>query len=126
MVVQPGLCPTWSETPKTGFLTSWLNFVWRGCIYSFEGIVYTLVVVCMIIMHQSFVSSAPAHAYREWGMENGDNAHSLLCYKPVRACQELGQPPFTVIMVTSPYKSNHNFTPNILKNRGNLGLVFKS
>ena len=22
MAVQPGLCPTWSETPKTGFLTT--------------------------------------------------------------------------------------------------------
>ena len=26
MAVQPGLCRTWSETPKTGFLTSWLTY----------------------------------------------------------------------------------------------------
>ena len=25
VVVQPGLCRTWSETPKTGFLTTSLN-----------------------------------------------------------------------------------------------------
>ena len=25
MAVQPGLCQTWSETPKTGFLTTRLN-----------------------------------------------------------------------------------------------------
>ena len=25
VAVQPGLCRTWSETPKTGFLTSLLN-----------------------------------------------------------------------------------------------------
>ena len=25
MVVQTGLCGTWSETPKTGFLTTWLK-----------------------------------------------------------------------------------------------------
>ena len=25
VAVQPGLCGTWSETPKTGFLTTWLN-----------------------------------------------------------------------------------------------------
>ena len=25
MVVQPGLCLTWSETPKTGFLSTWLR-----------------------------------------------------------------------------------------------------
>ena len=34
VVVQPGLCRTWSETPKTGFLTMWLNYsenwVYRG------------------------------------------------------------------------------------------------
>ena len=24
VVVQPGLCRTWSETPKTGFLATWL------------------------------------------------------------------------------------------------------
>ena len=24
VAVQPGLCQTWSETPKTGFLTTWL------------------------------------------------------------------------------------------------------
>ena len=26
VVVQPGLCRTWSETPKTGFLTTRLNY----------------------------------------------------------------------------------------------------
>ena len=26
VVVQPGLCRTWSETPKTGFLVMWLIF----------------------------------------------------------------------------------------------------
>ena len=26
VVVQPGLCETWSETPKTGFLTTRLNY----------------------------------------------------------------------------------------------------
>ena len=26
MAVQPGLCGTWSETPKTGFLTTRLNY----------------------------------------------------------------------------------------------------
>ena len=34
VVVQPGLCRTWSETSKTGFLTTWLNYsenwVYRG------------------------------------------------------------------------------------------------
>ena len=30
MTVQPGLCQTWSETPKTGFLTTRLiSFVFR-------------------------------------------------------------------------------------------------
>ena len=28
VVVQPGLCRTWSETPKTGFLTMRLNYVY--------------------------------------------------------------------------------------------------
>ena len=28
VVVQPGLCRTWSETPKTGFLTTRLNYVY--------------------------------------------------------------------------------------------------
>ena len=28
VVVQPGLCGTWSETPKTGFLTTRLNLVY--------------------------------------------------------------------------------------------------
>ena len=32
MAVQPGLCGTWSETPKTGFLTTRLNF---GFVYRF-------------------------------------------------------------------------------------------
>ena len=27
VAVQPGLCRTWSETPKTGFLTTRLNYV---------------------------------------------------------------------------------------------------
>ena len=26
MAVQPGLCPTWSETPKTGFLRTRLKY----------------------------------------------------------------------------------------------------
>ena len=26
VAVQPGLCETWSETPKSGFLTKWLIF----------------------------------------------------------------------------------------------------
>ena len=30
MVVQPGLCRTWSETPKTGFLTTRLIFRLHG------------------------------------------------------------------------------------------------
>ena len=25
VVVQPGLCPTWSENPKTGYLVPWLK-----------------------------------------------------------------------------------------------------
>ena len=25
VAAQPGLCGTWLETPKTGFLTTWLN-----------------------------------------------------------------------------------------------------
>ena len=29
MAVQPGLCGTWSETPKTGFLTTRLIVVWH-------------------------------------------------------------------------------------------------
>ena len=29
VVVQPGLCGTWSETPKIGFLTTKLNYVLR-------------------------------------------------------------------------------------------------
>ena len=28
VVVQPGLCRTWSETPKTSFLTTRLNYVY--------------------------------------------------------------------------------------------------
>ena len=28
VVIQPGLCRTWSETPKTGFLTTRLNYVY--------------------------------------------------------------------------------------------------
>ena len=28
VVLQPGLCRTWSETPKTGFLTTRLNYVY--------------------------------------------------------------------------------------------------
>ena len=28
VAVLPGLCRTWSETPKTGFLTT--RFIWRG------------------------------------------------------------------------------------------------
>ena len=27
VIAQPGLCQTWSETPKTGFLTTRLNFM---------------------------------------------------------------------------------------------------
>ena len=27
VVVQPGLCQTWSETPKTGFLTTWFKLL---------------------------------------------------------------------------------------------------
>ena len=27
MAVQPGLCRTWSETPKTGFITTRLNYI---------------------------------------------------------------------------------------------------
>ena len=30
VVVQPGLCRTWSETPKTGFLTTRLIYSLRG------------------------------------------------------------------------------------------------
>ena len=31
LVVQPCLCWTWSETPKTGFLTTRLNFTANQC-----------------------------------------------------------------------------------------------
>ena len=31
MAVQPGLCRTWSETPKTGFLVTRLNVLWIFC-----------------------------------------------------------------------------------------------
>ena len=27
LTVQPGLCRTWSETPKTGFLATWLKSI---------------------------------------------------------------------------------------------------
>ena len=29
VVVQAGLCQTWSETPKTGFLTMRLNYIYK-------------------------------------------------------------------------------------------------
>ena len=37
VAVQPGLCRTWSETPKTGFLTTRLilliaNSIWKSCL----------------------------------------------------------------------------------------------
>ena len=35
VVVQPGLCGTWSETPKTGFLATRLNYIKvRGLNYT--------------------------------------------------------------------------------------------
>ena len=34
VIAQPGLCQTWSETPKTGFLTSRLNRNGNGCYLS--------------------------------------------------------------------------------------------
>ena len=34
VVVQPDLCGTWSETPKTGFLTTRLKY--RDCLYCRE------------------------------------------------------------------------------------------
>ena len=39
MAVQPGLCRTWSETPKTGFLTTRLKYIklimyWASCAQS--------------------------------------------------------------------------------------------
>ena len=39
VVVQPGLCLTLSETPRTGFLTTWLIcFRWRSSFVSGTGL----------------------------------------------------------------------------------------
>ena len=37
VAVQPGLCRNWSETPKTGFLTTRLILFVRVCLASFEN-----------------------------------------------------------------------------------------
>ena len=40
MAVQPGLCGTWSETPKTGFLTTRLILDYRCIIQAREPLHY--------------------------------------------------------------------------------------
>ena len=48
VAVQPGLCRTWPETPKTGFLTTRLNFHQ----FSFERFVFgTSRLFCMVVCY---------------------------------------------------------------------------
>ena len=49
LTAQPGLCRTWSETPKTGFLTTRLNYGFSVLYKSVLG--FTLVVSALKFHH---------------------------------------------------------------------------
>ena len=55
MVVQPGLCGTWSETPKTSFLTTRLicdNLPFETVFAGFEGWTLVLILFTLIRVHR--------------------------------------------------------------------------
>ena len=88
LIVQPGLCGTWSETPKTGFLTTRLiwysNLKIMECLYcSCRTQFYILFDsnLLLIIIAQSTMSSClVSHCFK-----------TLILYKPPRLLPYLFQ-----------------------------------
>ena len=56
VAVQPGLCQTWSETPKTGFLTTMLklSLFLSFCLFLHENLGLGCSLKCLMCIHNMF------------------------------------------------------------------------
>ena len=49
MTVQVGLCQAWLETPKTGFLVSWLNNLLTGVVTVLHVVMFYVPLIYMYV-----------------------------------------------------------------------------